>query len=81
MPEEFNLFIGLTRDFKVAIKKDTWDYNRSTLTVTRILSDDSTLATYCSELNPEYERDLMSRMIANDDDKAFLLEVGLYLCM
>lgn len=77
VPKEFNMLIGLARVFKVSIRKDTFDYNRTTQTVTRILSDDSILATYCSNLNPNQERDLMSRMIEDDDDKAFLLEVCL----
>lgn len=57
--------------FKLSLKRDQMRGPTSAYNVMRVITDQALVDEYCSRLNDTQEKDLISRMIEEDDDDSF----------
>nr|GMD89781.1 replication factor A protein 1-like [Ipomoea batatas] len=68
---ELESLIGRSMIFKLSLKRDQMRGPTSAYNVMRVIMDQALVDEYCSRLNDTQEKDLISRMIEEDDDDSF----------
>ncbi|XP_031108408.1 uncharacterized protein LOC116012874 [Ipomoea triloba] len=68
IPPELESLIGMSMIFKVSLKRNQMCGPTSAYNVMRVIRDEALVDAYCSRLNDTQEKDLISRMIEEDDD-------------
>nr|GMD09255.1 replication factor A protein 1-like [Ipomoea batatas] len=71
IPPELESLIGRSMIFKLSLKRDQMRGPTSAYNVMRVITDQALVDEYCSRLNDTQEKDLISRMIEEDDDDSF----------
>ncbi|XP_031111965.1 uncharacterized protein LOC116015937 [Ipomoea triloba] len=68
IPPELESLIGMSMIFKVSLKRNQMRGPTSAYNVMRVIRDEALVDAYCSRLHDTQEKDLISRMIEEDDD-------------
>nr|GLL42276.1 uncharacterized protein LOC109156722 [Ipomoea trifida] len=67
IPPELEILSGMAMIFKIGFKKGTMRGPNSAYNVVRVLRDQLLLDTYCSNLRDHQDKDLMSKMVEEDE--------------
>ncbi|XP_019181618.1 PREDICTED: uncharacterized protein LOC109176667 [Ipomoea nil] len=69
IPRELESLVGLRMIFKISLKMEFMKGATSAYTVVRVLRDEVLVSAYCSKLIEDQEKDLMTKMIDEDEDE------------
>nr|GLL37944.1 uncharacterized protein LOC109168054 [Ipomoea trifida] len=67
IPPELEILSGMAMIFKIGFKKATMRGPNSAYNVVRVLRDQLLIDTYCSNLRDHQDKDLMSKMVEEDE--------------
>ncbi|XP_019171211.1 PREDICTED: uncharacterized protein LOC109166778 [Ipomoea nil] len=69
IPKELETLIGMSMIFKITLKINLMRGANPSYTVMRLLRDELLVSTYCSKLKDNQEKDLISKMIDEDEEE------------
>ncbi|XP_019172113.1 PREDICTED: uncharacterized protein LOC109167545 [Ipomoea nil] len=69
IPKELESLVGMRMVFKISLKLEYMKGSNAAYTVMKVLRDEALVSAYCSKLIEEQDKDLISRMIDEDEEE------------